>query len=580
MVVTGYFIGSATFGPAGTLTSAGNRDIFLATVSAPDTTAPTLVDVTMWTNASGLPPHVTTGTTVTLNFTADEPIAAPTVTMAGRAASVSGSGTTWQAEITVQADDPQGPIAFEVVYADLAGNAGTPATELLNGSPVVIDTIAEMPAAPALSPLSDSGVSNSDGITKETTLIFTGEADLEHQIILFDGEQIVGGHETIFQTGYSISVPVTEGTHSFRVRMFDQARNYSDYSLPTVVVVDTTAPGVQHAHLLSTNASSGNRARVGDEVTLMLFLDEPTQTPVVTIGGFPETPQEQIANVWRTPARPNVLATEGEITFSASITDLAGNTTTQTTLTDGSFVFVDNTAPVLNDVPADITTPAPDANGKVVTFTAPTATDTLDGALTVTCTPASGSTFPIGTTPVECMATDLAGNSATQSFNVTVTPAPVVIQLPDVTVTSFGQQSNPKGGAYTTGVRSSAGLGAATAEEFAGASIAPGDTVKVRIKPPAGKRFRLLGGFPLGRRGLRVLERERDLRNRGRGATDAADRSCHHDAGGSERDAALWRQCGRREQPDPFQRHVGRVLGNANLRGGGVVGPVRGLRDP
>src|SRR5262249_31276993 len=37
-------------------------------------------------------------------------------------------------------------------------------------------------------------------------------------------------------------------------------------------------------------------------------------------------------------------------------------------------------------------------------------------------TPASGSTFPLGTTTVNCTATDAAGNTATCSFTVTVQP--------------------------------------------------------------------------------------------------------------------------------------------------------------
>ena len=40
----------------------------------------------------------------------------------------------------------------------------------------------------------------------------------------------------------------------------------------------------------------------------------------------------------------------------------------------------------------------------------------------MSCDPASGSTFPVGTTTVNCTATDGSGNKATGSFTVTVTP--------------------------------------------------------------------------------------------------------------------------------------------------------------
>jgi hypothetical protein len=77
--------------------------------------------------------------------------------------------------------------------------------------------------------------------------------------------------------------------------------------------------------------------------------------------------------------------------------------------------------------------------GAEVTYAAATATDLVDGSVDVSCTPASGSTFPLGTTEVTCTATDAAGNEATGSFNVIVqdTIKPVI----QVTSTiSDGQQ--------------------------------------------------------------------------------------------------------------------------------------------
>jgi X-Pro dipeptidyl-peptidase len=78
-------------------------------------------------------------------------------------------------------------------------------------------------------------------------------------------------------------------------------------------------------------------------------------------------------------------------------------------------------APVLGAAPADIATETTDPTGTAVTFTNPTATDNEDPNPTVTCTPASGSKFPIGTTTVSCVATDANGNSsAAKTFNVVV----------------------------------------------------------------------------------------------------------------------------------------------------------------
>lgn len=77
----------------------------------------------------------------------------------------------------------------------------------------------------------------------------------------------------------------------------------------------------------------------------------------------------------------------------------------------------DTTPPVLM-LPSNMTVAATSASGAVVKYTA-TATDNLPG-VTVACTPASGSAFPLGTTTVTCTATDAAGNTTTGSFTVTV----------------------------------------------------------------------------------------------------------------------------------------------------------------
>ncbi len=74
--------------------------------------------------------------------------------------------------------------------------------------------------------------------------------------------------------------------------------------------------------------------------------------------------------------------------------------------------------------PLTITCPTPivaqttDPLGQLVTF-APTVSNP-NGSVTVVCTPGSGSVFPVGTTLVNCSATNAANQSASCSFTVTV----------------------------------------------------------------------------------------------------------------------------------------------------------------
>ena len=75
-------------------------------------------------------------------------------------------------------------------------------------------------------------------------------------------------------------------------------------------------------------------------------------------------------------------------------------------------------APVLT-VPADFTVEADEPGGANVTYTA-SATDDVDGPVPVTCTPPSGSFFPIRVNVVTCTATDSDGNTSTETFRIRV----------------------------------------------------------------------------------------------------------------------------------------------------------------
>ena len=130
-----------------------------------------------------------------------------------------------------------------------------------------------------------------------------------------------------------------------------------------------------------------------------------------------------------TPPTPSCTPASGS-TFHLGITTVHCSVTDGGGLSDsGSFLVTvaDTTPPALVGVPADRSVTTGDQAGAPVTFTAPTATDAADPAPTVACSPASGSTFPVGRTTVTCTAQDATGNHSSATFDVTVTyVAPVV----------------------------------------------------------------------------------------------------------------------------------------------------------
>lgn len=101
----------------------------------------------------------------------------------------------------------------------------------------------------------------------------------------------------------------------------------------------------------------------------------------------------------------------GPYVINYNVSDLIGNLTVFGTYTRAVTVS-DNTGPTISGTPVSFSEPTVGNTSQVVTFTAPTAIDDVDPVSTVTCSPASGATFPYGPTHVSCSSTDIAGNTS------------------------------------------------------------------------------------------------------------------------------------------------------------------------
>lgn len=180
----------------------------------------------------------------------------------------------------------------------------------------------------------------------------------------------------------------------------DKDGGVSEY-LATIALRDTTPPTLSLTNASAT-ATSGTSVAVTFTATASDLVDGPL-TPSCS------------------PASGSMFAI-GTTTVHCSATDAHANTASGTlTVTVG-----DGVAPSVS-VPANLTREAASATGVAVTFTA-TAADNHDPSLSASCSPASGSTFPLGDTSVACRATDAAGNIGTANFTVTIvdTTAPAL----------------------------------------------------------------------------------------------------------------------------------------------------------
>lgn len=128
-----------------------------------------------------------------------------------------------------------------------------------------------------------------------------------------------------------------------------------------------------------------------------------------------------------------------------------------------------------------------------VVYTAPTATDRNDGAVTPVCSPRSGASFGFGTTRVTCTATDRNGNAAASTFDVIVRQPTSVGAVTDprdldhaLTTAAPGQKVRVTAGGFAPGskvrlVIRTAGDGVSVLDS---AKAGPDGRIDVRTKIP------------------------------------------------------------------------------------------------
>lgn len=193
------------------------------------------------------------------------------------------------------------------------------------------------------------------------------------------------------------------GTSTVSLASTDSRGNAASGSF-TVLVVDTTAPAIGTAADVTAEATSAAGATVS--------FATPTASDLVD-GNVAVAAAPASGSVFPLGATP--------VTLSAA--DSRGNAASSTF----TVRVVDTTAPVIN-APGNIVAEATSAAGAAVAYAA-SASDLVDGNVVVSGSPASGSTFALGTTPVVLSASDSRGNTADASFTVTVrdTIAPTLV---------------------------------------------------------------------------------------------------------------------------------------------------------
>ncbi len=159
---------------------------------------------------------------------------------------------------------------------DAAGNVSVASGALS----VTIDTVIATPTRPDLIAASDSGVSNTDNITKITAPTFTGTAATGSTVSLFDGTTLIGTNVATLGI-WTITTPtLADGVHSITAHATDVAGNVSAASSALSVTIDTVAPGAPKF----TGGTASMLSGTGEAVATVTILNGLATVGTATVG--------------------------------------------------------------------------------------------------------------------------------------------------------------------------------------------------------------------------------------------------------------------------------------------------------
>jgi hypothetical protein len=269
-------------------------------------------------------------------------------------AAVSGNGPVY--DVLVSGMTKSGTVIPAVVAApapDVSRNANTASTS--TDATVTYTDIAApaAPSAPVITTATDSGASNSDGITNNTKPVFTGTAEYASTVKIYrDATQI--GSVVVPISGiysYTTATAFTNGSYTMTATATDPSLNVSPASIGTPVTVDTVAPSVTLNQALgqadpTSNASINFTATFNGPVVGFTGIGYITMSGTALANTFVVTGTGPAYNV-----AVSGMSKSGTVIPALALgaaKDLAGNSSTVATYTDRTVTYTDTDAPAVS----------------------------------------------------------------------------------------------------------------------------------------------------------------------------------------------------------------------------------------
>lgn len=191
---------------------------------------------------------------------------------------------TWDIDVLSVPEGAYQNVTFSATNGIMTGTA------IHTGDIVVDKTPPPAPSALDLTAGSDSGVSNTDNKTNDTTPTISGLAEANSTVSLCSGASIIATGTAISGT-WNITTPIlTAGTYNFTATATDAAGNTSVVSDQLGITIDTQAPGVS-----TVDVPSSNTYKAGDTLSFTVRFNDSVNiigtdsTLALNIGGVPKS---------------------------------------------------------------------------------------------------------------------------------------------------------------------------------------------------------------------------------------------------------------------------------------------------
>ncbi|HET6956270.1 MAG TPA: HYR domain-containing protein, partial [Vicinamibacterales bacterium] len=266
----------------------------------------------------------------------------------------------------------------------------------------------------------------------------------------------LSGNSTLALDPLTGLVDLTQAAFLGSVDFTDPLKPFTDPTTPgtsdqvpasTLTIPPATAPGIWYVYLYADDRRKVSELNEANNITPALVVTVTPDTTPPVFAPHADVMAEATGSTGATVTYVSPVATDavdgvvavtcapasgslfalGSTTITCSASDKSGNAATSAF----AVVVKDTTGPTIG-AHADVTAEASGPSGATVTYTNPTASDLVDGADAVSCTPTSGSTFALGNTTVSCTAQDAHGNATTAASFVVhvVDTTPPVLTLP------------------------------------------------------------------------------------------------------------------------------------------------------